>query len=96
MVNLGRVAIIADGGGFRASYSVGFLEAIYSRGIVPVYLRGVSGGALNVSKIAETNSLESVKRLTKIWDDVEAFGPEYIFSQGINPFLHPIDFIPPC
>ena len=92
-VNLGKVCVIVDGGGFRAAYSVGFLEAIYSHGIVPAYLRGVSGGALNVSKVAETNSMEGVIRLKKIWDKVEAAGPSYVFSDQINPLLHPIDFL---
>lgn len=75
-MNLGKVGVIFNGGGFSGAFSVGFAKAIWKAGIRPQVIQGVSVGALSASKIVE----DGIEGLEKIWLDIEKAGPSCIFN----------------
>ncbi len=51
--SLGKIAWIKDGGGFRGAFSVGVSSVLWEH-YPPDYMQGVSVGALNAAKLAES------------------------------------------
>ena len=80
-MNLGGVGIVGSGGGFKGVYSMGFIEALYLKGIVPIFGEGVSINALMLAKLVASNW--NVLEVKKIWLKVQEMGPSYIFDKGI-------------
>ncbi len=76
-MNLGRVGVILNGGGFAGAFSVGSAEAIFEKGIFPACIQGVSVGALTACEIAEANSVEKAKTG---WLDIEKKRAKTIFN----------------
>jgi len=76
-MNLGKVGIIFNGGGFLGAFSVGYIKALWEYGIRPVHIQGVSVGALNAAKIMDTGSSED---LEKIWLDIERAKASTVFN----------------
>jgi NTE family protein len=76
-MNLGKVGIIFNGGGFTGAFSVGYIKALWEYGIRPEHIQGVSVGALNAAKLLE---LENTKELEKIWLDIEKAKASNIFN----------------
>jgi predicted acylesterase/phospholipase RssA len=77
VMNLGKIGIIFNGGGFLGAFSVGYIKALWEHGIRPQYVQGVSVGALNAAKLIET---ESSKELEKIWLKIEKAKAYSIFN----------------
>ena len=76
-MNLGKVGIIFNGGGFTGAFSVGYIKALWERGIRPQHVQGISVGALNAAKILE---YESAKELEKIWFEIEKAKASTVFN----------------
>lgn len=78
---LGKVGVIFDSGAFYGAFGAGVAKAIWQRGIKPIAIGGTSVGALNAAKVSESNSMESVRELEKIWLYIEKHGPGTIFRK---------------
>ena len=76
-MNLGKVGIIFNGGGFLGAFSVGYAKALWKKGIRPQYVQGVSVGALNAAKLLET---ESIQELENVWLEIEKARASSIFN----------------
>jgi predicted acylesterase/phospholipase RssA len=76
-MNLGKVGIIFNGGGFAGAFSVGYIKALWGYGIRPAHVQGVSVGALNAAKIMDAGSSED---LEKIWLDIEKAKASTVFN----------------
>lgn len=76
-MNLGKVGIIFNGGGFLGAFSVGYIKALWERGIRPAHVQGVSVGALNAAKLLE---LENTKELEQIWFEIEKAKASTVFN----------------
>jgi NTE family protein len=63
----GPVAFVLSGGGPLGAVQVGFLRALFERGIVPDMMVGVSVGALNAVAIADDPSPAGVEALQSLW-----------------------------
>ena len=75
-MNLGKVGVIFNGGGFTGAFSVGFAKAIWKNGIKPEYIQGVSVGALSGAKLVESG----IEELEKVWLELEQRGAKSIFN----------------
>lgn len=75
-MDLGKVGVVFNGGGFSGAFSVGFARAIWELGIKPEHIQGVSVGTLNAAKIIESG----VKGLEHVWLDIEKDGASSIFN----------------
>jgi NTE family protein len=62
----GPVAFVLSGGGPLGALQVGFLQALFERGILPDFVVGVSVGALNAVAIADP-SPAGVESLRDLW-----------------------------
>lgn len=78
-MNLGRVGLIAPGGGFKCAFQTGCLLAFKEANVPVDIAQGISGGALNIAKHFENGPEE----LRQIWLEVEKNGPSSVFSGGI-------------
>jgi len=76
-MNLGKVGIIFNGGGFLGAYSAGFMKSIWEAGIRPIHIQGVSVGALNASVFIEN---ESPDEMMKMWLSIEKAKASSIFN----------------
>ena len=76
-MKLGKVGIIFNGGGFTGAFGVGFIKAIWEKGIRPEHIQGISVGALSAAKLLET---ESIEELEKIWLDIESARASSVFN----------------
>ena len=76
-MNLGKVGIIFNGGGFTGAFSVGYIKALWEYGIRPAHIQGVSVGALNAATIMNS---ESSEYLEKGWLDIEKAKASAIFN----------------
>jgi len=76
-MNLGKVGIIFNGGGFAGAFSVGYIKALWEHGIRPEHVQGISVGALNAAKILES---EDAKELEKIWLEIEKAKASTVFN----------------
>lgn len=76
-MNLGKVGIIFNGGGFTGAFSVGYIKALWECGIRPAHMQGVSVGALNAAKTLDSGSYEELER---IWLDIEKAKASTIFN----------------
>ena len=76
-MNLGKVGIIFNGGGFAGAFSVGYIKALWEKGIRPEHLQGISVGALNASKLLEC---DGAKELEQIWLDIEQARASSVFN----------------
>jgi len=76
-MNLGKVGIIFNGGGFAGAFSVGYTKALWEHGIRPAHIQGVSVGALNAAKLMDTEAYEDME---KIWLDIEKAKASTIFN----------------
>lgn len=63
----GPVAFVLSGGGPLGAVQVGFLHALFDRGIVPDVVVGVSVGALNAVAIADDPTHAGVEALESLW-----------------------------
>ena len=63
----GPVAFVLSGGGPLGAVQVGFLRALFERGVVPDMMVGVSVGALNAVAIADDPSPAGVEALQNLW-----------------------------
>jgi NTE family protein len=61
------VAFVLSGGGPLGAVQVGFLHALFERGIVPDVVVGVSVGALNAVAVADDPSAAGVESLEGLW-----------------------------
>ena len=84
-MNLGKVGMIFNGGGFAGAYSVGFAKALAARGIKPDFVQSVSVGVLTGGDLTGTNW--DVASLEKKWKAVERLGPGKIFGRKWAGFL---------
>ncbi len=76
-MNLGKVGIIFNGGGFAGAFSVGYIKALWEKGVRPEHLQGISVGALNASKLLEC---DGAKELEQIWLDIEQARASSVFN----------------
>ncbi len=79
IMNLGKVGIIFNGGGFTGSYSVGFIKALATRGIKPLFVQSVSVGVLSGGDLISTNW--DVDALEQKWKKIEQLGSNKIFGR---------------
>ncbi len=75
-MNLGKVGVVFNGGGFTGAFSVGFAKAIWKNGIKPEIIQGVSVGAISAAKILE----KGIDELEKTWLEIEKSGASAIFN----------------
>lgn len=66
-----RVAFVLSGGGNLGAIQVGMLRALVEREIVPDLVVGCSVGALNGSCFAADPTLGGLRRLERIWREIE-------------------------
>ncbi|MBI5401496.1 patatin-like phospholipase family protein [Candidatus Wolfebacteria bacterium] len=85
MMNLGKVGMIFNGGGFAGAYSVGFVKALAAKGIKPDFVQGISVGAISAAKLIGTNW--DVGKLEKKWKEIEQLGSKSIFNGNWRGFL---------
>ena len=75
-MNLGKVGVVFNGGGFTGAFSVGFAKAIWKNGIKPEIIQGVSVGAISAAKILE----KGIDELERTWLEIEKSGASAIFN----------------
>jgi predicted patatin/cPLA2 family phospholipase len=78
-MNLGKVGMIFNGGGFTGAYSVGFAKALAARGIKPDFVQSVSVGVFSGGDLIGTNW--DVAALEKKWKATEQLGSTKIFGR---------------
>ncbi len=76
-MNVGKLAIVLPGGGFKCAFQAGGLLAIEELGLPVLKLQGVSGGALNAAQFVAAGA----SALETIWKLVEKSGPHSIFRR---------------
>ena len=84
-MNLGKVGIIFNGGGFTGAYGVGFIKALAAKGIKPVFVQSVSVGVFSGGDLIGTNW--DVDALENKWKETERLGSKNIFSRSWTGFL---------
>ena len=67
-----KTAWVLGGGGLRGASEVGMAKALVTRGVSPDIIVGTSIGALNGVVLASAPVDESVGRLTRMWEQMEA------------------------
>ncbi len=67
-----KTAWVLGGGGLRGATEVGMAKALVTRGVSPDLIVGTSIGALNGVVLASAPVEESVQRLTRMWEQMEA------------------------
>lgn len=85
MMNLGKVGIIFNGGGFTGAYGVGFIKALAAKGVKPVFVQSVSVGVFSGGDLIGTNW--DVDALEHKWKETERLGSKNIFSRSWTGFL---------
>jgi predicted patatin/cPLA2 family phospholipase len=85
IMNLGKVGMILNGGGFTGAYSVGFVKALAVMGIKPVFVQSVSVGVFSGGDLIGTNW--DVDALEKKWKETEQLGSKKIFGRSWTGFL---------
>lgn len=63
----GPVAFVLSGGGPLGAIQVGFLQALFEKGIAPDFTVGASVGALNAVFAAANPTLDGVQKLQEMW-----------------------------
>lgn len=83
-----RVAFVLGGGGHNGAAEVGMLRALLERDIKPELIVGTSIGAINGAAIAADPALETVERLSGLWQGlrVETIFGGSIFAGAANLF----------
>ncbi len=84
-MNLGKVGVILNGGGFTGAYGVGFAKALAVKGIKPVFVQSVSVGVFSGGDLIGTNW--DVDALEKKWKETEQLGSKKIFGHSLTGFL---------
>ncbi len=79
-MNLGKVGMIFNGGGFTGAYSVGFAKALAARGIKPDFVQSVSVGVFSGGDLIATDW--NVDALEKKWKATERLGSKKIFGRS--------------
>jgi NTE family protein len=74
------IAFVLGGGGLLGAVEVGMLQALLEAGVRPDLVLGSSVGALNGAAVATEPDLDSITRLSEIWETV---GRDEIFSGGV-------------
>lgn len=67
-----KTAWVLGGGGLRGATEVGMAKALVARGVSPDLIVGTSIGALNGVVLSSAPVEESVERLTRMWEQMEA------------------------
>lgn len=67
-----KTAWVLGGGGLRGATEVGMAKALVTRGVSPDLIVGTSIGALNGVVLASAPVEESVERLSRMWEQMEA------------------------
>lgn len=80
IMNLGKVGMILNGGGFTGAYGVGFVKALAAKGIKPVFVQSVSVGVFSGGDLIATNW--NVDALEKKWKKTEQLGSKRIFGRS--------------
>jgi predicted patatin/cPLA2 family phospholipase len=81
IMNLGKVGIILNGGGFTGAYGVGFIKALEAKGIKPVFVQSVSVGVFSGGDLIGTKW--DVDALEKKWKETEQLGAKKIFGHSL-------------
>src|SRR6266850_4934802 len=68
-------ALVLQGGGALGAYQAGVYEALSETGIQPIWIAGMSIGAINAAIIAGNPPDARVDRLREFWTQVTADGP---------------------
>lgn len=84
-MNLGKIGVIFDGGGYTGAYSAGFAKAMEELGLRPSYVQGVSVGALNGAVMVGQNG--KTDQMISVWKDVEIKESNFIFDFGISGMI---------
>ena len=67
---MSKVAFVLGGGGVLGAAEVGMLRALIESGVAPDLIVGTSVGAINGAVLAADPSIESVARLTGLWQSM--------------------------
>ncbi len=84
-MNLGKVGMILNGGGFTGAYGVGFVKALAAKGIKPSFVQSVSVGVFSGGNLVGSNW--DVDALEKKWKETEQLGSKKIFGPSWTGFL---------
>lgn len=84
-MNLGKVGMILNGGGFTGAYGVGFVKALAAKGIKPAFVQSVSVGVFSGGDLIGTNW--DVDALERKWKETEQLGSKKIFGHSLTGFL---------
>ncbi len=79
-MNLGKVGIIFNGGGFTGAYGVGFIKALAAKGVKPAFVQSVSVGVFSGGDLIGSNW--DVEALEKKWKETERLGSKKIFDRS--------------
>lgn len=87
-----KIGIVAEGGGLRGGSQPGHLQALFEAGIYPIYLFGVSVGALNLAPLSQAHEPSDFLQILKkgilpVWEKIDKVGPEYVFPYSIGKSL---------
>jgi len=85
IMNLGKVGIILNGGGFTGAYGVGFIKALEAKGIKPTFVQSVSVGVFSGGDLIGTNW--DVDALENKWKETEQLGAKKIFGHSLMGFF---------
>jgi predicted patatin/cPLA2 family phospholipase len=85
IMNLGKVGMILNGGGFTGAYGVGFVKALAAKGIKPAFVQCVSVGVFSGGNLIGSNW--DVDALEKKWKETEQLGSKKIFGPSWTGFL---------
>jgi predicted patatin/cPLA2 family phospholipase len=84
-MNLGKVGMIFNGGGFTGAYGVGFAKALAAKGIKPAFVQSVSVGVFSGGDLVGTNW--DVDALERKWKETEQLGSKKIFGHSLTGFF---------
>lgn len=84
-----RLGLVLTGGGARAAYQVGFLQALaeHHADLEPDILTGVSAGAINAAFLAACpgSFREATEKLSDLW---ESLSPEQVYRVDAPALIH--------
>ena len=85
-----KTAWVLGGGGLRGATEVGMAKALVTKGVRPDLIVGTSIGALNGVVLSSAPVEESVERLTRMWEQMEASSlfAESLFMRVRHLFDH--------
>lgn len=79
---LGKVGLVGSGGGCNGAISVGMLECLYEKEIIPAFSHNVSVNALNYAACLSSG----IEKLKKTWGELQHKGQNAIFNRRDIPF----------